>query len=220
MTISSPDIKTGVVERIKPGSREFYQFLLGDSANSQELSLDDLPRELELMASGENLTDEARLEEIKDLKEGCRSLAQELSEQHELGDNDSIALEDVLVGLSQANFLDGQESYDTAIFHSEQTGYLDGTQHGRERLNASPQLFDIIVKQVLDRVVLLENGVQLRASSNPLFRRSAARVNTIIDKISKSPLDYSPKFIEVSPLHKISEDYSEWVNYRNEVQTT
>jgi len=204
--------KTRIVQFVQPGSREFFSFLLGNSANSQSLPLENLPTELEIVASGSHLPDQVKAEEIEELKRGAQTLADEIVAQHHLDDKEKVALEDLFLGFTQANLLEKGVGFEHRIDKSETTGYPFPQRHERDILKASPRLFSI-VSQIFDRVILIDKGIQIRTSSNPLFLRSVARVNTIIQYLGGDPFKYPPVIFEIAPLYKANTLIGEWSDY-------
>lgn len=211
----------------KPGTRGFYSFLLFDSANANNLELSRLPEELEIVATGQNLPEQQRVEESGNLKTKAKKLAEKLSGENGLKDeNDRLALEQLLVGLTQTDLLSDGEEFQMSIEAGESTrGYkMDRPEVGkiekpsdqksrRGRIVVSNKVFSILV-DLLDRVIVAEPGIQIRMSSNPIFQRTAVRANTIISKLKPDPYKHTPKVLEAVPLHQIESTISEWSDYK------
>lgn len=224
------------------------RFLLGASMNSQTLHGQNLEEECRIVATGENYTSQdSKYREYNLLIEEAKRKAREDAEKYGLDPDDTIALEQIYLGMTQAELLNKGKEYNAKLKRGERTTYdIDVPQDGspsdsdkvvrnphleaaieaypkefvgkyptdEERINLSRKLYDAIIAE-FNQVMVLDEGLQVRKSTNSLFRRSAILGHLIIPIFDHNPSTSKPKFLQVAPIHKIGDRIDFTTSFRS-----
>lgn len=136
-----------------------------------------LRNQVELLATGKNLSPELRLKKSKILRERSVSKAEEDSIRYELEENDREALEQIYSGATQSLLLEKNTAYSAAITQIDPTSQEDRTVYRsigepQEDIHASFRVWFALTKE-FNQVSMFEDGTQIRRSQSLLFKRSA-----------------------------------------------
>jgi hypothetical protein len=197
--------------------REMFAFLLGDAIIDPNILTQDLANEVNLVATLSNRTKEERGKEAERLRTTVGQKAREDAVKHGLSDEDTIALEQLYAGFTQADLIESGKPYEVKITLGENTGYaLNTPQQSSEKLQASRALYEVLLSE-FDSIGLWDKGIQVRRSKNPLFRRTAMQGLAIISTLEKDPFEFKVTVLRAVPINGVKNAIIGFETFRRSV---
>lgn len=211
---------------------ELYAFLLGFKVSDSDVSTQYLANKIDIEVTSSNQTEKQRKEEAKALRTAAIQKAQRDAEKYRLGDEDKVALEQLYIGFTQADLVEGGNPYEVMIGQGGNTGYalkmpqqsseeptdislsLFGSQDG-EKLKTSQALYKALLSE-FNFIGLWDKGTQIRRSGCALFRRTAMQAGAIIlmPEIEEDPFNYPVVFLKAVPVNRVKQGITGFDTFR------
>lgn len=159
--------------QILSSNTDLFLFLLNNPHGLTDEA--QLREQVELLATGNNLSPEEKRKKSTLLKDWSAEIAEIVSKHHKLEENDTLALQQILCGATQASLLEKDLPYSAIIIQKDPTKNEDTAYQWNDEpqdiIHASFPLWFALTRVFDQRSTF--NGIHIFRSQTLLLKRSA-----------------------------------------------